>query len=452
MTDFRIRNRNPDVQSGTATPTPGSVVAASISNSGSDQQAIIQKLGIWMVNAAAFGALGDGSSNNVAAYNAAHIYAASNNIGIVYWQAGSDEKVYVFASKPNAQGENVQDVSDSSETCVFEQRYDSGSSTETFIDASNGGGITGIKLRIGNGFTAGRLVVVAPSTTLGFHKFNDLNLTYTGTGTISGTAMVLDGSHAGATAGLRDIFLTNVMAFGDILVDSVVNLFGYGLYCTNLTTQCTSPNITQSTDLRMDFIAISGDVNISDSFACLIDAAYFDGSETITIDNNSSGLMRIAQGFTAAILTNGSTDFAVLAQATLFPVPVAYTPVLSGSSTAGTQTYNTQVGYYTLTGKRVDFSARIILTAFDVATAGNIRVSIPSACANLASMSYAVAVSLSGGIDYTTNYTTLEARIAPNTAFVELRQAGDNQVSIAAAAANMTNSAAVLLTGWYWIP
>lgn len=51
-----------------------------------------------------------------------------------------------------------------------------------------------------------------------------------------------------------------------------------------------------------------------------------------------------------------------------------FTPTLYGSTIAGTQTYATQQGSYSRIGNMVLFSIHIVLSAYDVATAGNLRI------------------------------------------------------------------------------
>lgn len=52
-----------------------------------------------------------------------------------------------------------------------------------------------------------------------------------------------------------------------------------------------------------------------------------------------------------------------------------FTPVLSGDTTEGTQTYGSQVGKYTRIGRVVHISLRVTLTAKDAAMAGNVIIS-----------------------------------------------------------------------------
>jgi len=51
-----------------------------------------------------------------------------------------------------------------------------------------------------------------------------------------------------------------------------------------------------------------------------------------------------------------------------------FTPTLYGSTTAGTQTYTTQEGRYSRIGNIVTFKVNILLSAYDVATAGDLRI------------------------------------------------------------------------------
>ena len=78
-----------------------------------------------------------------------------------------------------------------------------------------------------------------------------------------------------------------------------------------------------------------------------------------------------------------------------------FTPTIYGSTTAGTQTYTTQIGKYCRAGKMVQFDIYIVLSALDGATAGNIYVGgLPYTSGYLSSAAF----SYVSGITLTSSY------------------------------------------------
>ena len=103
----------------------------------------------------------------------------------------------------------------------------------------------------------------------------------------------------------------------------------------------------------------------------------------------------------------------------------AYSPVLSGTGTAGTFTYDVQVGRYCRIGPLVFYSFFVNVSAASVAPTGNMQVSLPVASANISNLYGASAIEISG-VNLTAGYSYLIARIAPNTSVISLQEVGDN--------------------------
>lgn len=127
-----------------------------------------------------------------------------------------------------------------------------------------------------------------------------------------------------------------------------------------------------------------------------------------------------------------------------------WTPTIAGDSVAGTQTYLVQVGRYTKVGNRVYFNARIVLSAKDAATAGNIMVSgLPFTPNSTSSDFHAVAVGNAGLITLTALYTQLEAHIEPNLTNIYLGQIGSGLAYSYLQAAAIANTTRITVSGHY---
>ena len=84
-----------------------------------------------------------------------------------------------------------------------------------------------------------------------------------------------------------------------------------------------------------------------------------------------------------------------------------YTPVMAGSSTAGSYSADTAVGYYTKVGNVVTASFNFNQITVNSAGTGGIRLSLPFVCANIAGMISTGAVRLVS-IDFNSNPSTID--------------------------------------------
>lgn len=127
-----------------------------------------------------------------------------------------------------------------------------------------------------------------------------------------------------------------------------------------------------------------------------------------------------------------------------------FTPTLGASTTPGTQTYSVQIGRYTRIGNRVLFNLRIVLTAKDVATAGNLYVDGLPFTANSTSSNFsACAVSSTGFIDLSAGYSQIVADVQPSDTKIYLGQIGDNVASALLTAAAIADNTRIVLSGHY---
>jgi hypothetical protein len=129
-----------------------------------------------------------------------------------------------------------------------------------------------------------------------------------------------------------------------------------------------------------------------------------------------------------------------------------FTPTIGGDSVAGVQTYNTQVGFYTRFGNRVEFNLRIVLTAKDAATAGNLIVGgLPFTSNNTVSNFHAVAVGNAGFFTLTSLYTQLEAHIERGLNYAYLGQIGSGLAYSYLQASAFAANSRINLSGHYMI-
>lgn len=102
------------------------------------------------------------------------------------------------------------------------------------------------------------------------------------------------------------------------------------------------------------------------------------------------------------------------------------TLILRGSTTAGAQTYATQIGFYERCGDFCDVQFGLTLTALDAATAGNMQISgLPFAMdAGFTGAVCGASISQWGNFTLTGGYTQLCGRIAAGGQVIDLLQSG----------------------------
>jgi hypothetical protein len=129
-----------------------------------------------------------------------------------------------------------------------------------------------------------------------------------------------------------------------------------------------------------------------------------------------------------------------------------FTPTIGGDSVAGAQTYNTQVGFYTRIGNRVEFNLRIVLTAKDAATAGNLIIGgLPFTSDNTVSNFHALAVGNAGFFTLTALYTQLEAHMERGVNFLYLGQIGSGVAYSYLQAAAFAANSRINISGHYMV-
>jgi hypothetical protein len=130
----------------------------------------------------------------------------------------------------------------------------------------------------------------------------------------------------------------------------------------------------------------------------------------------------------------------------------SWTPVLVGSVTPGTQTYSVQVGRYVRIGSLVWVTASVNLSAFDVLTSGNMRITgLPYAAMALTGGSTALAVQGFQfiNIDTAGGYTFPNVFVQQGQSFIVLNECGDNVALAALTNADFANNSTISVAGCY---
>jgi len=130
-----------------------------------------------------------------------------------------------------------------------------------------------------------------------------------------------------------------------------------------------------------------------------------------------------------------------------------FTPVIQGSSTAGTQTYSVQSGRYTKIGRLVFYEVMIRMTAKDGSTAGNISVGGLPFTSNNSTPRGNVAVGMYANIDINVagGYYSIIGEIVGNTSQIDLYFTGDNVAAAAVGAAQIAATTEISVGGHYTV-
>jgi hypothetical protein len=129
----------------------------------------------------------------------------------------------------------------------------------------------------------------------------------------------------------------------------------------------------------------------------------------------------------------------------------SFTPTIAGASTAGTQTYSSQIGRYIQIGNLVHVWIRVVMTAKDGATAGDIQVrGLPFTSSTITGIRYPATVEYAN-LDLTAGKTQVVGLIASNVSVMTLAEVGDNVADANLAAAALQSASEVAIYGCYRI-
>jgi len=125
-----------------------------------------------------------------------------------------------------------------------------------------------------------------------------------------------------------------------------------------------------------------------------------------------------------------------------------WTPTIAGSGTAGTQTYSANTGRYTKIGRLVMVEATIVMTAADVATAGNLEIrGFPFSEGGGAIGG--MGIGYHSNFNLTAGYTQLGVFFNATGTAANILESGDNVAAQFLAAASLNNTSSVLFGGCY---
>lgn len=178
------------------------------------------------------------------------------------------------------------------------------------------------------------------------------------------------------------------------------------------------------------------------------------GSGDVTGPSSSTdNTIALFSGTLGKTIKEPSNDTMRAAAAASIQEAGSWTPVIAGSTTAGTQTYSTQVGRYIRNGNMVFAWCRVVMTAKDGATAGVISINgLPYTSSTVTGLVYAGAIESSDVNPTGTNtYTQIQARVPSNSAAITVLKTGDNQTITNVDAAEITNTTAIAVGAVYRI-
>lgn len=128
-----------------------------------------------------------------------------------------------------------------------------------------------------------------------------------------------------------------------------------------------------------------------------------------------------------------------------------WTPVVSFTTTPGTQAYSTQVGRYLRVGNMVTLFASIVMSSKDVAAAGNLRITgLPFTPVTLTGYT-AVGSCMAANLDFAAGYTTTHCYVQSNDSNMRIYQSGDNVALAQFDAAAVNNNTQFYITLTYQV-
>lgn len=122
-----------------------------------------------------------------------------------------------------------------------------------------------------------------------------------------------------------------------------------------------------------------------------------------------------------------------------------WTPVIAGSTTAGTATYTTQVGSYEVLGRTVIARFDIVTSALSGGSGNATITGLPVTAANTTGDAGTCTIAQATGVTTDSGYTAIAGVVSPNTAVVTLYENGSNKTGQPDAVGNL--AAATTLVG-----
>jgi hypothetical protein len=151
-------------------------------------------------------------------------------------------------------------------------------------------------------------------------------------------------------------------------------------------------------------------------------------------------------------LTSSSQVFVTVRKEDLVPEydEGSWTPVLGGATTAGTQTYSTQVGRYVRVGNSIHLWCRIVLTALDAAAAGAAQITgLPFAASTVTGLNFPGFVGPAALITHAAGYTQFVAQVSGSSSTISIQEIGDNITNASVAITNFHNTSTIQIAITY---
>ena len=133
--------------------------------------------------------------------------------------------------------------------------------------------------------------------------------------------------------------------------------------------------------------------------------------------------------------------------------PTPFTPLLQGSTSTGSNTYTSRVGYYQVSGQVGTFEARLVVNSWDaVGTVGNIAVGgLPIAASIVSGLVGSITVGDMSGVTLSSGYSQFTATISPGNNGATLWQIGNN-VGVTGVPASAIHAGSVIsVAGFFYV-
>jgi hypothetical protein len=127
-----------------------------------------------------------------------------------------------------------------------------------------------------------------------------------------------------------------------------------------------------------------------------------------------------------------------------------FIPTLIGSTTAGVQTYSTQIGYYLKMGNFVQFQLFVAISAKGGTIAGDVIIgALPFTLKNVANLFANAVIGDMGGFTNTAGRTQFLIRGTPGTSLLRLMEVGSGVAASPVPVTNMAGASYIVISGTY---